>query len=47
MLWILEENHSRGFYERLGGQLLNERKMSGGGKSGVAYGWSVIESLYE
>ena len=47
MLWVLEENHSRGFYERLGGQFLNERKMSSSGKPEVAYGWPVIESLCE
>jgi len=45
MLWVLEENRSRGFYERLGAQLLDEKKMSGGGKAEVAYGWPVLESL--
>ena len=45
MLWVLEENRSRGFYERLGAQLLDDRKMSGAGKAEVAYGWPIIESL--
>jgi len=45
MLWVLEENRARGFYERLGGQLLDERQVSGG-RPEVAYGWSAIEVLY-
>ncbi len=46
MLWVLEANESRGFYERLGGQLLDEKQMSGG-QPEVAYGWLAIEDLYE
>jgi GNAT superfamily N-acetyltransferase len=45
MLWILEENPARGFYEHLGGQLLDERKMSSASVHEVAYGWPTIESL--
>ena len=45
MLWVLKENRARGFYERLGGQLLAEEKMSWVGSSEVAYGWRRIEVL--
>ena len=45
MLWVLEANRARGFYERLGGRLLDDRQMSGG-QPEVAYGWPVIEVLY-
>jgi hypothetical protein len=47
MLWILEAIPSRGFYERLSGQLLDERQMSGAGAPEVAYGWPTIGSLCE
>jgi ribosomal protein S18 acetylase RimI-like enzyme len=46
MLWVLQENRARGFYERLGGQLLDESKQSGAGPLEVAYGWPAIERLY-
>ncbi len=45
MLWVLEANESRGFYERLGGQLLDEVQVSSG-QPEVAYGWLAIEDLY-
>ena len=45
MLWVLEENRARGFYQRLGGQLLAERKMSWADRPEVAYGWRRIEVL--
>jgi ribosomal protein S18 acetylase RimI-like enzyme len=45
MLWVLEENRARGFYERLGGQLLDGTKHSGAGPLEVAYGWAAIEDL--
>ena len=45
MLGVLKENRARGFYERLGGQLLAEEKMSWVGGSEVAYGWPRIEVL--
>jgi ribosomal protein S18 acetylase RimI-like enzyme len=44
LLWVLEANRSRGFYERLGAQLLEARKITGG-QPEVAYGWPDIESL--
>lgn len=47
MLWVLEENRARGFYERLGGQLLDVTKASGAGPLEVAYGWPDIALLYE
>jgi len=46
MLWVLEENRARGFYERLGGRLLDAKQMSGG-QPEVAYGWLAIEALCE
>ena len=45
MLWVLEENRARWFYERLGGQLLDQTKPSGAGPLEVAYGWSDIGRL--
>jgi hypothetical protein len=47
MLWVLVENPSRSFYERLGGVLLDARQVSVGGAAEMAYGWPAIESLYE
>jgi ribosomal protein S18 acetylase RimI-like enzyme len=47
MLWVLEQNRSRLFYERLGGQLLDERQTIEGGAVEVAYGWPAIERLAE
>ena len=46
MLWVLQENRARRFYERLGGKLLNRQKLSGS-KPEVAYGWLVIDVLCE
>jgi ribosomal protein S18 acetylase RimI-like enzyme len=46
MLWVLEENAARKFYERIGGRLLSARKISQGMRE-VAYGWAAIVSLYE
>jgi ribosomal protein S18 acetylase RimI-like enzyme len=47
MLWVLRENPSRGFYERLGGNWLRERVVEMGGKKlvEVAYGWGDVCSL--
>ena len=45
MLWVLEKNPSRLFYERMGAQLLDGRNVSVGGAVEVAYGWPDIESL--
>jgi ribosomal protein S18 acetylase RimI-like enzyme len=51
MLWVLEGNPARSFYERLGGQMIEEQEWGGNAEFGVqikevAYGWSAIESLY-
>lgn len=45
MLWVLEENGARGFYERLGGKLLDESKLNWCDTLEVAYGWPAIEVL--
>jgi len=48
MLWVLGENPSRSFYERLGGRLIGEQeKRLGEDVSAVevAFGWPAIESL--
>lgn len=45
MLWVLKENRARGFYERLGGHLLADQKISWAERLEVAYGWPGIEVL--
>jgi ribosomal protein S18 acetylase RimI-like enzyme len=45
MLWVLEENGARGFYERLGANLLDKSKVSWCGALEVAHGWPAIEVL--
>ncbi|OFZ22550.1 MAG: hypothetical protein A2X94_03590 [Bdellovibrionales bacterium GWB1_55_8] len=48
IIWTFSENHSRGFYEKLGGRLLLETKLLPlGGKDLplVAYGWSELSCL--
>lgn len=44
MLWVLKENPSRGFYERLGGEVIGEKEVEIGGAKivEVAYGWAKI-----
>ncbi len=44
MLWVLEGNPARSFYERMGGRLLDAQQM-GQGAVEVAYSWLDIESL--
>jgi ribosomal protein S18 acetylase RimI-like enzyme len=44
MLWVLEGNPSRSFFERMGGQLLDEIEDTMDVPE-VAYGWAAIESL--
>jgi diphthamide synthase (EF-2-diphthine--ammonia ligase) len=44
MLWVLEANPTRAFYERMGGRLLDAQQISHGAVE-VAYGWSQIERL--
>ena len=48
MLWVLDRNPSRLFYERLGGQLIGEQTIELGQdvtSVEVAYGWPNIKSL--
>jgi ribosomal protein S18 acetylase RimI-like enzyme len=47
LLWVLRDNPSRGFYERLGGERLREQEIEIGGKKliEVAYGWRELGSL--
>lgn len=41
LVWVLEENPSRGFYESLGGELVRRREIEIGGMNlpEVGYGW--------
>jgi ribosomal protein S18 acetylase RimI-like enzyme len=47
LLWVLVENPSRGFYERLGGKRLEEKQITIDGESltEVAYGWADLQDL--
>lgn len=48
-LWVLRENaNARGFYERLGGEVVSERTEVDGEESfdEVAYGWANLDKLY-
>ncbi len=48
VIWVLSGNHhARGFYERLGGEAVSERPVSGwgGGLMETAYGWGDIGEL--
>lgn len=47
MVWVLKDNPSRGFYERLGGSYLAERSIEIGGEPliEVAYGWRDLNKL--
>jgi len=47
LLWVLTENPSRGFYERLGGRQLEEKQIAIDGHSltEVAYGWAELHDL--
>lgn len=44
MLWVLAENPSRGFYERMGGERIGEKEVEIGGAKlkEIAYGWPEI-----
>lgn len=44
MLWVLAENPSRQFYERLGARLLPQTQIANGAVE-VAYGWKNVERL--
>jgi GNAT superfamily N-acetyltransferase len=43
MLWVLEENPTRRFYERMGGAVVSEKLEDVGGKQlrELAYGWTI------
>jgi ribosomal protein S18 acetylase RimI-like enzyme len=47
ILWVLRDNPSRYFYERLGGRLTSQRPIKIGGASveAVAYGWNDIAAV--
>ena len=48
MLWVLEKNPARSFYEKLGGRLIGEQEIEvGEGEKAVevAYGWQDIGEL--
>ena len=47
LVWVLGNNPARGFYERLGGLYLREKKIELGGEylSEVAYGWRDVRQL--
>ena len=49
LVWVLAANPSRGFYDRLGGQLVWEKMIDIAGTtlSEVAYGWPDIRVLLE
>jgi ribosomal protein S18 acetylase RimI-like enzyme len=44
MLWVLKDNRTRGFYERMGGVMIGEKQAEIGGTKviEVAYGWEKI-----
>jgi GNAT superfamily N-acetyltransferase len=49
LVWVLEKNHFRAFYEALGGQLLGQKQITveGGPSVEVAYGWRNAQVLIE
>jgi GNAT superfamily N-acetyltransferase len=49
LVWVLEENRFRAFYEALGGQLLGQKQITVGGGPlvEVAYGWRNARVLIE
>lgn len=44
MLWVLSANPARGFYEKMGGKLIDKRMLAIGGASveEIAYGWGKV-----
>jgi hypothetical protein len=48
-VWVLADNPSRGFYEKLGGKFVYEKAVRIGGIAlrEVAYGWEDIQPLLE
>jgi GNAT superfamily N-acetyltransferase len=49
IVWVLRDNPSRYFYERLGGKLVRQRMLSLSGASvpAVAYGWPDLATVLE
>lgn len=49
LLWVLEANPSRGFYERFGGEVVGEKQIGVGDQRlpAVAYGWQSLQELVE
>ncbi len=47
LVWVLEQNPARGFYEHLGGVDLRAKPIQIGGKDlvEVAYGWRDLRTL--
>jgi GNAT superfamily N-acetyltransferase len=47
MVWVLADNPSRGFYERLGGVFITEKLIELAGKElvEIAYGWKDLHEL--
>ncbi len=47
LLWVLKENPYRFFYQRLGGNIINEKEKNWGPfrKIVVSYGWKNIETI--
>lgn len=47
LIWVLEENLSRGFYEKMGGKEVDRKTLSISGKelSEIAYGWEDFNFL--
>ncbi len=45
LIWVLADNPSRRFYERLGGQLVREAEVELGGQRlrELAYGWKNLD----
>lgn len=47
LVWVLEENPSRAFYEKMGGKEVDRKTLTVSGKvlTEIAYGWENIEQL--
>jgi hypothetical protein len=48
-VWVLKDNPSRGFYERMGGRPLTTAEIEIGGKTltEVSYGWEDLSAAAE
>lgn len=47
LIWVLKENRSRGFYEKMGGQRVDQKtiKISGKELTEIAYGWEDLSRM--